>query len=358
MNDKISKELTSIENEFNAIEEKLQDPNVLSDKNQYVSLSKRLSELQEIMGVYSQYKKVEDNIKTNKELLNTETDKDMIEMANADLQSDAVLLENLFVEIKKLLIPKDPMDDKNVIIEIRAGTGGDESALFCGDMFRMYSRYAEKRKWKNEILSYSETEIGGYKEIVFMLSGKSVNADMKYESGTHRVQRIPTTEANGRIHTSAVTIGVLPEIEETEIVIKDEDLKIDVYRSSSAGGQSVNTTDSAVRITHLPTNLVVTCQDERSQLKNKQRAMKILRSKLYEQEEERKQKQRAENRKNQIGTGDRSERIRTYNYPQNRITDHRINLTLYKLDLMMEGDIDELIESLKIANQNLINGDI
>ena len=245
-------------------------------------------------------------------------------------------------------IPKDPLDLKNIIMEIRAGTGGDEAALFAADLFRMYSKYAELKKWKIEIMSSHESGLGGFKEIVFSVSGKNVYENMKFESGVHRVQRIPETESGGRIHTSAVTVAVLPEAEETDIQINPEDLKIDVYRSSGPGGQCVNTTDSAVRMTHIPTGLVVICQDEKSQIKNRAKALRVLRSRLYEMEEAKKQKERSEARKNQVGSGDRSERIRTYNFPQNRLTDHRINLTLYKLDLIINGDLDELLDALKI----------
>ena len=240
------------------------------------------------------------------------------------------------------------MDLKNIIMEIRAGTGGDEAALFAADLFRMYSKYAELKKWKIEIMSSHESGLGGFKEIVFSVSGKNVYENMKFESGVHRVQRIPETESGGRIHTSAVTVAVLPEAEETDIQINPEDLKIDVYRSSGPGGQCVNTTDSAVRMTHIPTGLVVICQDEKSQIKNRAKALRVLRSRLYEMEEAKKQKERSEARKNQVGSGDRSERIRTYNFPQNRLTDHRINLTLYKLDLIINGDLDELLDALKI----------
>jgi peptide chain release factor 1 len=252
-------------------------------------------------------------------------------------------------ELKQLLIPKDPLDFKNIIMEIRAGTGGDEAALFAADLFRMYSKFAELKKWKIEILSSNEIGLGGFKEIIFSIVGKNVYENLRYESGVHRVQRVPETESGGRVHTSAVTVAVLPEAEETDIEIDQEDLKIDVYRSSGPGGQSVNTTDSAVRVTHIPTGLVVTCQDEKSQIKNKAKAIRVLRARLYEMEEEKKQKERAEARKNQVGSGDRSERIRTYNFPQNRLTDHRIGLTLYKLDSITEGSMTEVIEALKFS---------
>ncbi|MFW6362958.1 MAG: peptide chain release factor 1, partial [Spirochaeta sp.] len=252
-------------------------------------------------------------------------------------------------QLRLLLVPRDPMDEKSAIVEIRAGTGGDEAGLFASDLYRMYARYGEKRNWKLEFLTISETEIGGFKEVVFSVSGKNVYGSLRFESGVHRVQRVPATESGGRIHTSAVTVAVLPEAEDTDIQLHDNELKIDVFRSSGPGGQSVNTTDSAVRITHLPTNTVVICQDEKSQLKNKAKAMRVLKARLYEMEEKKKQEERASVRRNQIGSGDRSERIRTYNFPQNRLTDHRINLTLYKLELVMQGELDEVIEALQIS---------
>lgn len=252
--------------------------------------------------------------------------------------------------VKMLLVPPDPLAGKNIIMEIRAGTGGDEAALFAADLFRMYSHYADQQRWKIEILSSNETGIGGFKELVFSISGREVYGSLRWESGVHRVQRVPQTESGGRIHTSAVTVAVLPEAQETDIAIRPEDLKVDVMRSSGPGGQSVNTTDSAVRLTHLPTGLVVTCQDEKSQIKNRQKALRVLRSRLYDLEEEKKNKERAEARKSMVGSGDRSERVRTYNFPQNRLTDHRINLTLYKLDQVMLGGLDEVIDPLKIAS--------
>ncbi|GHU89151.1 peptide chain release factor 1 [Spirochaetia bacterium] len=273
----------------------------------------------------------------------------MRELAKEELHELEIRITDAEDRLKFMLIPKDPLDEKNIIMEIRAGTGGDEAALFAADLFRMYSRFAETRGWKFEIMNSNETELGGLKEIVFSISGSNVYENLRYESGVHRVQRVPSTEASGRIHTSAVTVAVLPEADETEINIKQEDLRIDVMRAGGPGGQCVNTTDSAVRITHIPSGIVVHCQDEKSQIKNKAKAMRILRARVYEMEEAKAASERAEARKNQIGTGDRSERIRTYNFPQNRLTDHRINLTLYKLDLIMQGDVAELFDALKLS---------
>jgi peptide chain release factor 1 len=273
----------------------------------------------------------------------------MLELTEQELDELTEQLAKSEQKTKMLLIPPDPMEGKDIIMEIRAGTGGEEAALFAANLFRMYSHYADAKGWKMEILSSNETGIGGYKELVLSISGKDVYGSLRFESGVHRVQRVPETESGGRIHTSAVTVAVLPEAEETDIEIRQEELKIDVMRAGGPGGQSVNTTDSAVRLTHLPTGLVVICQDEKSQIKNKAKALRVLRSRLFDLEEEKKNRERAEARKNQVGSGDRSERIRTYNYPQNRLTDHRINLTLYKLELIMAGDLDEVIEALKIA---------
>jgi peptide chain release factor 1 len=282
-------------------------------------------------------------------MLQDEKDAEMKELAREEVRDLETRLSDAEDRLKFLLVPKDPLDEKNIIMEIRAGTGGDEAALFAADLFRMYSRFAETKTWKFEIMSSNETELGGLKEIVFSISGNNVYENLRYESGVHRVQRVPETEASGRIHTSAVTVAVLPEADETEIDIKPDDLRIDVMRAGGPGGQCVNTTDSAVRITHLPSGIVVHCQDEKSQIKNKAKAMRILRARVYEAEAEKAAAERAEARKSQVGTGDRSERIRTYNFPQNRLTDHRINLTLYKLDLIMQGDIAELFDALKLS---------
>jgi peptide chain release factor 1 len=273
----------------------------------------------------------------------------MKELIKDELKNLHTSLTEMQDRLKFLLIPKDPLDEKNIIMEIRGGAGGDEAALFASDLYRMYARFAETKGWKIEIMSSNETEIGGLKEVIYSVTGKNVYENLRYESGVHRVQRVPATEASGRIHTSTVTVAVLPEAEETEIDIKQEDLRIDVMRAGGPGGQCVNTTDSAVRITHIPSGIVVQCQDEKSQIKNKAKAMRILRARIFEMEDAKAKAERAETRKNQVGTGDRSERIRTYNFPQNRLTDHRINLTLYKLDLIMQGDVEELFDALKLS---------
>ncbi len=340
--------LDSIERRFTELEQQLSDSAVMQDMKKYSELMKEHAATKEIVDSYNIYKKTVSQLEEAKELAGSESDPELREMAKEEIKELEDQKENQIKELRTLLIPKDPLDLKNIIMEIRAGTGGDEAALFAADLFRMYSKYAELRKWKIEIMSSHESGLGGFKEIVFSVSGKNVYENMKFESGVHRVQRIPETESGGRIHTSAVTVAVLPEAEETDIQINPEDLKIDVYRSSGPGGQCVNTTDSAVRMTHIPTGLVVICQDEKSQIKNRAKALRVLRSRLYEMEEAKKQKERSEARKSQVGSGDRSERIRTYNFPQNRLTDHRINLTLYKLDLIINGELDELLDALKI----------
>ncbi len=340
--------LDSIEKRFKELEAQLSDSTVMQDMKKYSELMKEHASTKEIVDSYNLYKKTVSQLEEAREMAGSESDPELKEMAKEEIKELEEQKENQIKELRILLIPKDPMDLKNIIMEIRAGTGGDEAALFAADLFRMYSKYAELKKWKIEIMSSHESGLGGFKEIVFSVSGKNVYENMKFESGVHRVQRIPETESGGRIHTSAVTVAVLPEAEETDIQINPEDLKIDVYRSSGPGGQCVNTTDSAVRMTHIPTGLVVICQDEKSQIKNRAKALRVLRSRLYEMEEAKKQKERSEARKNQVGSGDRSERIRTYNFPQNRLTDHRINLTLYKLDLIINGELDELLDALKI----------
>ncbi len=340
--------LDSIEKRFTELEAQLSDSAVMQDMKKYSELMKEHASTKEIVDSYNLYKKTVSQLEEAREMAGSESDPELKEMAKEEIKELEEQKENQIKELRTLLIPKDPLDLKNIIMEIRAGTGGDEAALFAADLFRMYSKYSELKKWKIEIMSSHESGLGGFKEIVFSVTGKNVYENMKFESGVHRVQRIPETESGGRIHTSAVTVAVLPEAEETDIQINPEDLKIDVYRSSGPGGQCVNTTDSAVRMTHIPTGLVVICQDEKSQIKNRAKALRVLRSRLYEMEEAKKQKERSEARKNQVGSGDRSERIRTYNFPQNRLTDHRINLTLYKLDLIINGELDELLDALKI----------
>ncbi|MFW5801226.1 MAG: peptide chain release factor 1 [Spirochaeta sp.] len=331
------------------VEKLIADPELHKDPNRFKELMREHSQLSDLVEAYSEYNQVQQQIQENKELLAEEKDPEMREMARGELSELEGRSQQLTKQLRLLLVPRDPMDEKSAIVEIRAGTGGDEAGLFASDLYRMYARYGEKRNWKLEFLTISETEIGGFKEVVFSVSGKNVYGSLRFESGVHRVQRVPATESGGRIHTSAVTVAVLPEAEDTDIQLHDNELKIDVFRSSGPGGQSVNTTDSAVRITHLPTNTVVICQDEKSQLKNKAKAMRVLKARLYEMEEKKKQEERASVRRNQIGSGDRSERIRTYNFPQNRLTDHRINLTLYKLELVMQGELDEVIEALQIS---------
>ncbi len=342
--------LAAVEKRFEELESQLADPAMMGDRKRYAEIAKERSSLADIVEVYRTYKQVCEQIEESEELLGDD-DPDIRDLAKEELASLRERETDLADQLKLLLIPKDPRDAKNIIVEIRQGTGGDEAALFAADLFRMYSRYAEAKRWKVEILSSHETELGGIKELVALISGKMVYSDLKYESGVHRVQRVPETEAQGRIHTSAVTVAILPEAEEVDVEVREDDLKIDTYRASGAGGQHVNTTDSAIRITHIPTGLVVTCQDERSQHKNKAKAMKILRSKLYELEVEEQEREEREARRSQVGSGDRSERIRTYNFPQTRLTDHRIGLTLYKLDLILEGDLEGVIEALRTHYQ-------
>ncbi|OKZ82304.1 MAG: peptide chain release factor 1 [Clostridium sp. CAG_433_25_7] len=329
----------------NSLTEELSKPEVLSDVKKMTSLSKEQASLADIIEKYKEYKKVVSDINDAKEMLD---DKEMAAFAKEEISRLETEKENLEKELEVLLLPKDPNDDKNTIVEIRGAAGGDEANLFAGDLFEMYSRYAENMGWKIEIINAVEGTSGGYSQIEFMVKGENVYSKLKYESGTHRVQRVPSTESQGRVHTSTATVAVLPEVEDIDIEIKDSDIRVDVYRSSGAGGQGVNTTDSAVRITYLPTNTVVTCQNERSQLKNKEQAMKVLKSKIYEdlQKKQKKEEKEGAERRSKIGTGDRAEKIRTYNYPQNRVTDHRINLTIMQLDRIMQGKLDEIIEAL------------
>ena len=337
--------LEGVEQRYDQLEQCLSDPSFIANRDAYQKAVREHSELGKIVAVFRRYKEVVNRVEESRQLLNDE-DAEIRTLAKDDLgalTTEKELLEN---DLKILLLPKDPNDDKNILLEIRAGTGGEEAALFVGDLFRMYCRFAEECGWKVEILSQHSTGVGGLKEIIAMIQGRGAYSALKYESGIHRVQRVPVTETQGRIHTSAVTVAVLPEAEEVDVDIQPVDLRIDVYRSGGPGGQSVNTTDSAVRVTHLPSGLVVICQDEKSQLKNKNKALKVLRARLLDMKIQEQENKRAEERKSQVGTGDRSGRIRTYNFPQNRVTDHRIGLTLYKLDSIMQGGIGELIERL------------
>ncbi len=343
--------LSVFEERHDELEQMLMDPEVINNSEQYQKVAIEHAELSEIVAKYREYKEVVENLASSKEMFNEKLDDDMRELVKEEVKELEESEERLSEEIKVLLVPKDKNDDKNVIIEIRAGTGGDEAALFAGVLFRQYMRFAERHGWKSEIMHSNEIGIGGYKEVVFLIKGKGAYSQLKYESGAHRVQRVPETESSGRIHTSAATVAVLPEVDEVEVNISQQDIRVDTYRSSGNGGQSVNTTDSAIRITHIPTGLVVTCQDEKSQLKNKDKAMKLLASKLYELKMEEQNKELSDERKSQVGSGDRSERIRTYNFPQGRVTDHRINKTIYKLNDFVDGDLEEMIDSLVAYDQ-------
>jgi len=340
--------LEELERRFQELEALLSDPAVIANQPEFRKLSREHADLSELVAAYRHYRRILMEMAGNRELL---ADPDMKDMAEEELRSLEDDKERLEADIRLLLLPKDPNDKKSVILEIRAGTGGDESALFAGDLFRMYSRFAETNRWRVEVISASESERGGYKEVVASVEGEAVYSRLKYESGTHRVQRVPETEAQGRIHTSACTVAIMPEAEDIDIDINPADLKIDVYRSSGAGGQHVNTTDSAVRITHLPTGTVVACQEERSQIKNRAKAMKVLKSRILDTMQSEHAAKTAADRKQQVGSGDRSERIRTYNFPQGRMTDHRIGLTLYRLDAIMEGDVGEIFDSLRAYYQ-------
>ncbi len=344
--------LEDIEKRYIELSDKINDPDIISDNEQWRKLMKEHSDITPIVEKYKEYKEVTANLEEAKEMLDDGSlDDELRQLAKDEFNENTKKIEDIKEELKVLLLPKDPNDEKNVIVEIRGGTGGDEAALFAGDLFRMYSRYAERQKWKTEIMSASESDAGGFKEIVFMINGKGAYSRFKYESGGHRVQRVPATESKGRIHTSAVTVAVLPEVEEVDVELDMNDVRIDVFRASGNGGQCVNTTDSAVRVTHIPTGIVISCQDEKSQLKNKDKALKVLRAKLYDLEIEKQHSEVSAERKSQVGSGDRSEKMRTYNFPQGRVTDHRIGLTLYKLDAVLDGDLDEIMDALITTDQ-------
>lgn len=343
--------LEQVEKRYYELAELLSDPNVIKDQNNFRALSKEHSDITEIVKAFQEYKQVSKDIEDNKLLISDDQDEDMRQMAKDDLKILEIKQVEIREKLKLLLVPKDPNDEKDIILEMRAGTGGEEAALFVADLFRMYSRYAETKGWKVELTDSNETGIGGFKEIIAIISGQNVYSNLKYESGVHRVQRVPRTEASGRIHTSAITVAVMPEADDIDITIDEKDLQVDVFRASGPGGQGVNTTDSAVRVTHLPTNTVVVCRDERSQLKNKSKAMKVLRARLYEKKQEEQDAAIRATRKSQIGMGDRSEKIRTYNFPQNRMTDHRIGYSSHNLSGLLEGDLDDLISNLRTHYQ-------
>ena len=336
---------------YEELMQELNNPSVAEDQNRFRKLMKEQADLADLVEAYTQYKKAKQTVEESVALLEEESDEEMRDMAKEELSDAKKRIEQLEQELKILLLPKDPNDDKNIMLEIRAGAGGDEAALFASELYRMYVNYAEAQRWKVELISVNENGIGGFKEVVAMITGKGAYSKMKYESGVHRVQRVPETESGGRIHTSTATVAVMPEAEDVDVVIEDKDVRIDVMRASGNGGQCVNTTDSAVRLTHMPTGIVIYSQTEKSQLQNKEKAFRLLRSKLYDIELEKRQNSESEARRSQIGTGDRSEKIRTYNFPQGRVTDHRIKLTLYKIDSIMNGDIQELLDNLIAADQ-------
>lgn len=343
--------LAEIERRYMDLAEQVNDPDVIADQAQWRRLMKEYSDLTPIVEKYREYRKTKEALAEGMELLGEKLEEDFRELVKEELAQNKERLETLQREITLLLLPKDPNDEKNVIMEIRGGAGGDEAALFAGDLFRMYARYAERHRWKIELMNASESDLGGFKEVSFMITGKGAYSRLKYESGVHRVQRIPTTESGGRIHTSTVTVAVLPEAEEVDVHIDMNDVRVDVFRASGNGGQCVNTTDSAVRMTHLPTGIVVSCQNEKSQLKNKEQALKVLYARVYERERQAHDAAISADRRAQVGTGDRSERIRTYNFPQGRVTDHRISLTLHKIDSILDGELDEVMDALITTEQ-------
>jgi len=342
--------LAEVERHYEELERLVSDPAVLADRRRYIALAKERAQLEETVTCWRARRRVADDVEQHRELLR-EKDEELRELAKIELPALEARLAELDATLRRLLLPKDPNDERSTVLEIRAGTGGDEASLFAAELFRMYSRYAERQGWRVEVLSSSPTGLGGFKEVIGLVQGKGVFSRLKFEGGVHRVQRVPVTETQGRIHTSAVTVAVLPEAEDVEVELDDKDLRIDVFRSSGPGGQSVNTTDSAVRVTHLPTALVVTCQDEKSQHKNKAKALKILRARLLERARQEQQSEIAANRRAMVGSGDRSEKIRTYNFPQNRVTDHRVNLTLHQLDRILDGDIDAIVDALVTQQQ-------
>lgn len=349
--DEIFEKLQAVADRYDELNELISDPDVIADTQKFMKLSKEEGSLRDTVEKYNEYKKINQQISDDEELLREKLDPEMEELTKEELSDSKEQLEKLEQELRVLLLPKDPNDDKNIIMEIHGAAGGDEASLFAADLFEMYSRYAEKQGWTIEVVDRNETEVGGFKEIVLMITGDSVYSKLKYENGAHRVQRVPVTESAGRVHTSTATVGVMPEAEDVDIDLDPKDIRTDVYRSSGAGGQHINKTSSAVRMTHLPTGIVVAMQDQRSQQQNRVKAMQILKSRVYDYYQQKEQSAYNEQRKSKVGTGDRSERIRTYNYPQNRVTDHRIGLTLNKLDRIMNGELDEIIDALVIADQ-------
>ncbi|MYL49513.1 peptide chain release factor 1 [Halobacillus litoralis] len=343
--------LQTLEDRYEKLNELLSDPEIISDTNKLREYSKEQSGLQETVAAYREYKEVAEQLDDAKAMLDDKMDADMVEMVKEEIHELSTRKQDLEERLKVLMLPKDPNDDKNVIMEVRGAAGGDEAALFAGDLYRMYARYAEAQGWKTEVIEANASDVGGYKEIIFMVSGNMAYSKLKFENGAHRVQRVPETESGGRIHTSTATVVVMPEAEEVEVELHDKDIRVDTFASSGPGGQSVNTTMSAVRLTHEPTGTVVSCQDEKSQIKNKEKAMKVLRARVYDKFQQEAQAEYDENRKSAVGTGDRSERIRTYNFPQTRVTDHRIGLTLQKLDQILQGNMDEIIDALLIEEQ-------